>query len=175
MDAPSRDRAQHAIADALEQRRQRSHWRHVAAYAGTASEANLSPWFDRIGGDVELSLPGIDDRGVMTFRRWRPGAELAVGPFAIEQPAASAEVIALASLDVILMPLLGFDRAGTRLGSGAGYYDRALASRGARAAAPLLVGVAFALQEFDQLPHDSWDVPLDAVVTENGWLDLPHR
>lgn len=175
MDVPSRDRAEHAIAAVLEHRRQHAGWRRIAAYAGTASEARLSPWFDRLEGDVELSLPAIDEHGVMTFRRWRPGIDLVPGPFAIEQPPASADAVVLSCLDVVLMPLLGFDNAGTRLGSGAGYYDRALAFRAARAATPMLVGVAFAVQEFAQLPRDPWDIPLDAIVTEHGWFDIARR
>jgi len=73
-------------------------------------------------------------------------------------------------LDLILLPLLGFDRRGTRLGSGAGYYDRALAyrlqgkaSRGAR-----LIGVAFACQERTHISATSHDVPLDGIVTPDG-------
>jgi 5-formyltetrahydrofolate cyclo-ligase len=63
------------------------------------------------------------------------------------------------------MPLLGFDRQGTRLGYGGGYYDRTLAALGKR---PLLVGFAFALQEIDHIPREGHDVPLDIIVTEEG-------
>lgn len=64
---------------------------------------------------------------------------------------------------------MGFDDARYRLGSGAGHYDRALAFRAGRPPPPLLVGAAFACQRLPPLPHDPWDVPLDAVVTEAGW------
>ena len=67
--------------------------------------------------------------------------------------------------DVILVPLLGFDAAGTRLGYGGGYYDRTLAVMQKR---PMLVGLAFAAQRFDHIPRAAHDVPLDAVVTEEG-------
>jgi len=172
VDASSRDRAQAMIADAIAQRVQRAGWRRVAAYASVASEVDLAPWFDRVGAAVELALPSIDAAGTLRFRRWSRTEPLVTGPFAIEQPAPTAAEIGIAELDVILMPLLGFDRSGTRLGSGAGYYDRALANGGPRASSPVLVGIAFATQGFDSLPRDPWDVPLDAVVTENGWLDL---
>lgn len=173
IDTPSRERAEAAIAGALVQRMQRSPWRRFGAYAAATSEASLWPWFDLIGTDVELSLPCIDSAGVMRFRRWVADERLVIGPFGIEQPSAAAQEVTVAALDVLLMPLLGFDRSGVRLGSGAGYYDRALAHRGPRVNSPLLVGIAFATQEFECLPRDSWDVPLDAVVTENGWLDIP--
>ena len=63
------------------------------------------------------------------------------------------------------MPLLGFDKAGTRLGYGGGYYDRTLATLRHK---PMLVGLAFAAQQLDHIPAESHDVPLDAVVTEEG-------
>jgi 5-formyltetrahydrofolate cyclo-ligase len=68
------------------------------------------------------------------------------------------------------MPLLGFDGAGTRLGSGAGYYDRVFAFRRRRHSwhRPLLVGVAFACQRVDHIELGRHDVPLDAIVTEDG-------
>jgi 5-formyltetrahydrofolate cyclo-ligase len=74
------------------------------------------------------------------------------------------------SLSVVLMPLLGFDGAGTRLGSGAGYYDRVFAFRRRRHSwhRPLLVGVAFACQRVDHIELGRHDVPLDAIVTEQG-------
>ena len=74
-------------------------------------------------------------------------------------------------MDVILLPLLGFDVHGTRLGQGGGHYDRALAfaRRGRR---PLLVGLAYSVQCVERLPREPHDVRLDAVITEKGlqWL-----
>ena len=74
-------------------------------------------------------------------------------------------------MDVILLPLLGFDASGTRLGQGGGHYDRALAfaRRGRR---PLFVGYGYSAQQCDALPREPHDVRLDAVITEKGlqWL-----
>lgn len=165
--------AEYAIAKSLETRAEHEGWRRVAAYAGMASEVRLDPWFDRIGSDIVLCLPAIDSQGAMTFRRWSPGEALVTGPFSIEQPRPTAASVELSEQDAVLLPLLGFDRAGTRLGSGAGYYDRAFAFRRAGDRAPRLIGIAFAAQEFDTLPREPWDVPLDAVVTEQGWIDVP--
>jgi len=63
------------------------------------------------------------------------------------------------------MPLLGFDKRGTRLGYGGGYYDRTLERLGKR---PRLVGIAFAAQEIEDIPREAHDVPLDVIVTEQG-------
>ena len=87
----------------------------------------------------------------------------------IPEPA-TAETLPARALSVVLMPLLGFDGAGTRLGSGAGYYDRVFAFRRRRHSwhRPLLVGLAFACQRIDHIDLGRHDVPLDAIVTENG-------
>jgi 5-formyltetrahydrofolate cyclo-ligase len=83
---------------------------------------------------------------------------------------AAAETMPARSLSVVFMPLLGFDDAGTRLGSGAGYYDRLFAFRRRRHSwhRPLLVGLAFACQHVRHIEPGRHDVPLDAVVTEHG-------
>jgi 5-formyltetrahydrofolate cyclo-ligase len=170
-----RRRAEYAIAGHLRERALRADWRRVAGYAASASEADLSPWFDTVGGDLRLALPAIDADGVLAFRAWQPGDPLVPGPFSISQPAAAAPTLDPAQFDVVLLPLLGFDERGVRLGSGAGYYDRAFAFRRRQAPPPRLVGIAFETQRFERLPRDPWDVTLDAVVTESGWFDAATR
>ena len=72
-----------------------------------------------------------------------------------------------AQLDVVLLPLIAFNRQGARLGSGGGYYDRTFAFlRAQPQAAPMLIGVGFAFQEMPDLPHDDWDVQLQGILTE---------
>jgi 5-formyltetrahydrofolate cyclo-ligase len=80
-------------------------------------------------------------------------------------------------LDAILMPLVGFDEQGYRLGMGAGFYDRLLARRirDASIKRPLLIGIAFARQRVACLPHSKHDVPMDAVVTEQGFHRFRRR
>ncbi|WP_205882118.1 5-formyltetrahydrofolate cyclo-ligase [Leeia aquatica] len=79
-------------------------------------------------------------------------------------------------LDLLLLPLVGVDRQGYRLGMGGGFYDATLASlRGRRAAGPWLVGLAYACQQVEALPVDSWDIRLDALLTEQGWQRFPAR
>ena len=78
---------------------------------------------------------------------------------------APSDLAPRATPDLVLVPLLGFDAAGTRLGYGGGYYDRTLAALGKK---PLLVGLAFSAQEVAHIPREPHDMPLDAVVTEQG-------
>lgn len=167
--APERAVAQRRIAALLEQRRRAQGWRRIAGYLAVRSELDLSAWFRSLPADVELALPAIAGDGLLRFRAWRAGDALEPGVGGIPQPAAGAAEVAAADLDVVILPLVGFDDARYRLGSGAGHYDRALAFRAGRPPPPLLVGAAFACQRLPPLPHDPWDVPLDAVVTEAGW------
>jgi len=97
------------------------------------------------------------------FLAWQLGEPLVDGPFNLRQPdPASPEV----EPDVILTPLVGFDRRLNRLGQGAGHYDRAFA----RYEAAWRVGVAWSVQEVPAIPADIWDVPLHAIITEEGML-----
>ncbi|WP_242481941.1 5-formyltetrahydrofolate cyclo-ligase [Paracraurococcus ruber] len=106
-------------------------------------------------------LPVTPKRGQpLTFRRWRPGEPLARGRFGTQHPAAGETL----APEFLLVPLLAFDRAGRRLGYGAGYYDRTLA--GLPGAATL--GCAYACQEVPEVPAGPEDVALQAIATEAG-------
>jgi 5-formyltetrahydrofolate cyclo-ligase len=124
--------------------------------------------------DKQVFLPSIFCRNQrLLFVRLRPGANLNHRRHGIPQPrpASPRDLAATRTLDLVVVPLLGFDEKGNRLGSGAGYYDRSFGSRDFSARAkPRLVGLAFACQQLPSFKPDAWDVPLDAVVTENGWF-----
>lgn len=79
-------------------------------------------------------------------------------------------------LDLLFMPLLGFDSQGSRIGMGGGYYDASLAHLRLRQhwRRPHLIGVAFSVQEIDKAPNDPWDVRLDGILTERGYR-LVHK
>ena len=85
------------------------------------------------------------------------------GSFGIDEPINGAP-LPLSQHDVVLVPLVAFDETGQRLGQGGGFYDRAIAAAGA--SRPLLIGVAHAFQQVRSVPVEAWDMPLDAVVTE---------
>lgn len=137
--------------------------RHILAYCSTNNEPDLSSLFelpDRCWG-----LPRCEGKTLM-WHWWQPGNPLESGAYGILEPAASAPTCSPAAVDLILVPAVACDRAGYRLGYGAGYYDRLL-SRSDWARVPTL-GITFACQA--ELPRDPWDVPLQGVCTDLGWL-----
>jgi 5-formyltetrahydrofolate cyclo-ligase len=139
----------------------------VASYRPIGGEADPAP-LERVAtaAGCILALPRVVDRATpMRFLAWSPGQPLKTGPLGLQQPPADAHELVP---DIILTPLVAFDRAGGRLGQGAGYYDRAftLHADGWR------VGVAWSIQEALRIPVDPWDVPLHAVATEKEWITV---
>lgn len=111
------------------------------------------------------ALPVVAERNApLIFRRWSPLDAVEPGEHDTVQPPATAEEV---SPDLVLVPLLAFDAAGWRLGQGVGYYDRTLAAL--RRTKPIIaVGIAYAAQRFDAVPHGPLDQPLDWILSEQG-------
>lgn len=141
----------------------------VSAYLPCGSELSTAPLLRALhAAGIAIALPCSLPDSRLCFVRWRPGEALRRKRHGIREPARPGARLLRHQLDVMLLPLLGFDAHGTRLGAGGGYYDRYLQSpRPLRR--PLLVGYAYAIQEFDTLPHEPWDVRLQAVLSERGW------
>lgn len=138
----------------------------VAGYWPLPEEIDVRPLMTNLhlSGHV-LVLPVVVGRGQpLIFRRWRPSLALDAGVYGISVPSAEAPE---ATPGVLLVPLLAFDGEGRRLGYGAGYYDRTLATL-RRAGDILAIGAAYAAQRVDSLPEEASDQRLDWVVTEEG-------
>jgi 5-formyltetrahydrofolate cyclo-ligase len=136
----------------------------VAAYWPIRDELDIKSLIGKLmDAGQPVCLPVVlGDEQPLELRLWQEGAPLYEAGFGTLAPEDGAPRV---EPDVILMPLLGFDRYGTRLGYGGGYYDRTLAHLQKR---PRLIGFAFARQEIDRIPRQAHDVPLDAIVTELG-------
>lgn len=116
----------------------------------------------------DLALPVVLGRGhPLAFRRYRPGDALTKGVLEVMEPLPTAPILVP---KILLLPLLGFDRRGNRLGYGGGYYDRTVALL-RREATILAIGVAFARQECPEVPVGGTDAPLDWIVTEQECLN----
>lgn len=110
----------------------------------------------------------------LVFAPYRPGMNMVSNRFGIPEPAQDDTAWCRGDeLDVALLPLVGFDLHGSRLGMGGGYYDRTFRFLLDRRLwrRPRLIGIAYDFQRVDALPAREWDVPLDAVVTENRVYD----
>lgn len=142
----------------------------VAAYLSIDSEADPAPLVAsaRAAG-ATLALAHVEARSApMRFLEWREEEALVAGPFGLTQPGPDAPEVAP---DIILTPLVAYDRALHRLGQGAGFYDRAFA----RYPDAWRVGIAWSAQEVAAVPTDPWDVPLHALLNEHEFLERGDR
>lgn len=114
---------------------------------------------------VLLFLPLIQPDQRLLFAPYCPNTALALNALGIAEPQEQRSLVTIDQLDVIILPLVGFDAQGNRLGMGGGYYDRTLASANPR---PYLLGMAHACQRVEQLTVAPWDIPLNGIVTELG-------
>lgn len=136
----------------------------IAGYWRIRDELDCQPILIRLmDGGQTVVLPVVEAADApLDLRVWEADEPLYEAGFGTLAP---SDLAPRAEPDLVLMPLLGFDASGTRLGYGGGYYDRTLAAIGK---APLLVGLAFGAQELPSIPREPHDIPLDAVITEQG-------
>jgi 5-formyltetrahydrofolate cyclo-ligase len=150
----------------------RSDWR-IAAYSALPWELDAAPLIERARRrGCRIYLPRMQrPRSSRAMRFLELSGALRRNRLGIDEPAGTA-AIGARWLDIVFLPLVGFDRFGMRLGSGGGFYDRAFAFRHARHNwhGPRLVGLAYAFQEVGRITPAAHDVPLDAVITEKGIL-----
>ena len=141
----------------------------VAGYLPIRSELDPRPLMaalHRRGATIAVPVIVAKDRP-LRFRRWVPRGRLVPGLFGVAVPAAGPWL----RPDVLLVPLLAFDRSGRRLGYGGGFYDRTLAAR-ARQPGMQAFGIGYRDQMRDALPASATDIPLRKVITERGVLHL---
>lgn len=131
--------------------------------------------------DIDGSLRILEQAGALVtvprvvgehleFLPWSPEIKTVRGSFGIREPV-HGKPVPMVRHDVVLAPLVAFDERGHRLGQGGGYYDRMLGSI-APEFRPILIGIAHAFQQVDHVPSESWDVPLDAIVTEDEVVEF---
>ena len=150
-----------------------SRFRIVAAYRPQGSELDPTPVLQAIlGFDPGFATPVLpvatDKSTPLIFRHWDVNERLVPDAFGIPAPPPSAPALAP---NLIIAPLLAFDRKGGRLGQGAGHYDRTLAKL--RKDRPVfMLGLGFAGQEVDAIPQDRHDQRLDAILTETGYIEV---
>jgi 5-formyltetrahydrofolate cyclo-ligase len=149
--------------------------RHISLYLPTDGEIDprlLLRAAQRRGKATYLPVLSAWPRTKMVFQRIRPGEKLKPNRFRILEPRANlARQRQVWALDLVLLPLVGFDDVGGRLGMGGGFYDRSLAylARRKNWRKPTLLGLAHECQKVERLAQASWDVPLQGTVTDKAW------
>ena len=145
---------------------------YLAGYWAVDGELPLHVLISRLPTDCVYCLPVLHVDRCLRFAPWRAGNPIAVNRFGIPEPQVSESSLLLAQqMQTVLLPMLGFDRLGNRLGMGGGWYDRSLEFRKHSQAEPLLVGVGYAFQQADMGAAADWDVPLDFIATERELID----
>lgn len=144
----------------------------IAVYRAIRTEVVPDPILDwAFDNGLVVVLPAVQDSTTLVFRRYRPGDPLAAGGFGTFSPTTDAPEF---DPDVIVSPMVAFDRTGVRLGHGRGYYDRGVWALHAKGLRPRLVGLAFAAQEVAGIPAEPHDIRMDWIVTEKETIDFRH-
>lgn len=140
----------------------------LAGYMPIRTEITPLPAMAAMAAWSTIGVPYIEAAGQpLKFAKWRPDSHMVDGPFGAQVPAE----LEFFEPEVLIVPLVSFDRNGGRLGYGGGFYDRTL--EGLRAKRPTLaIGYAYAAQEAEGLPLEPTDQPLDMIVTDEGVIRL---
>ena len=161
-------------ATMLEEYRQRIDRSLELSFPGLARSRLAFCWPIKHEYDARHFARTLRERGALTalpvvvapkkplvFREWHPGVKLAVGALNISYPVDSPEI----QPNAVILPMNGWDAQGYRLGYGAGFFDRTLASLAKR---PVVIGVSYELARLETIFPQEWDIPMDYVVTERG-------
>jgi 5-formyltetrahydrofolate cyclo-ligase len=171
----ARQRAARQLAQLVGAARLLRPGRIIGLYLSTAEEIDTRPLLDlaRMRG-CRIALPRVvnlrHDR--MRFHDWTGGTRR--GAFGIREPSGN-RIRPAGELDIVFLPLVGFDLQGNRIGMGRGFYDRhfAMRLRLTRYRRPVLIGLAYDVQQVASLPRGDHDVPLDAIVTQSSVRRFP--
>ncbi len=144
---------------------------YVSGYWAMGGEIGLHSLQMKLPAGLVYCLPVLHRDGLLRFAPWRPGDPLVTNQFGIPEPDVEpSSALSADAMAMVLMPLVGFDACGNRLGMGGGWYDRSFAFRLRQPAPPWLVGVGFDAQQVDGLASQAWDVRADAICTESQTL-----
>lgn len=167
--------ASQALVESLEQIPQFLIDKRIGGYWAVAGELPLAALIQGLRARGQIyHLPVVGNDRHLKFAAWQPGGAIAANRYGIPEPECAAEdLIEPDQLDVVLLPLLGFDRGGHRLGFGGGYYDRSFAFLRERTSIdkPVLVGIGYASQEIPAIVAMPWDVRLDYIATDQEVIE----
>lgn len=162
-------------AEILQKQSVFTHSKHIACYLPFKDEFDTLPIIQAIWqANKKCYLPVLSEpeENSLFFVAYTNETSLHINRYAIREPNDISKIIAANELDLVIMPLVAFDRAGYRLGMGGGYYDRTFAFLQERSSSklPHLLGLGFAIQESDEIPAEKWDVKLNSILTEKEFI-----
>ncbi len=146
--------------------------RHIACYYAVGHEFETDSIIKAVWqAGKSCYLPTLADGKSLHFAQYNQGDELQLNQHSIPEPVNSSHPVAADKLDLVLVPLLAFDLAGSRVGAGGGYYDRTFAFMYVKQQkGPFLLGLGFELQQSTDIHAEPWDVKLNGVLTEHNLL-----
>ncbi len=179
IDSVTRDKSAQDAADILIKSKLFTQSEHIACYLNVNSEISTQYIIEAIWRENKkcyLPILSVEKKGFLHFGEYTKDSKLIKNQFGIPEPECVEGHCDMPSqLDLVIMPLVAFDKQGNRLGTGAGYYDRTFSfispsSRGLTAGSetrnPILCGLAFSSQEVDHIDSEEWDVKCDFILTE---------
>ncbi len=163
------------IVKAIKQSDEFKHATNIAIYHAVRGEADptglMSSNFINTNKRFYLPIVSSDKNQGLVFAPIDDNTQYKNNQFSIPEPIVdSDELIDAKNLDLVIMPLLGFGTEGNRLGMGGGYYDRSFAFKQSQVKTPLLLGFAYDFQQVDHLEAEPWDIGLDMIATESGFV-----
>ena len=157
-----------AACQKLAQLQEFSSAEYIAAYLAVNGEIETRPLIEAAWRqNKRIYLPVLQGDGTLLFAAYTPRSVLRPNRYRIPEPETKPDLPALSAceMDVLIIPLVGFDRRCQRIGMGAGYYDRTLAGCGRDK--PVRIGLAYEFQQVATVPARDWDIPMHKIVTEN--------
>lgn len=147
------------------------HALHAAFYLARDAELDPAPILQHAWQANKICYLPILQQQQLAFGVYTANTNMRCNQYHIPEPM-TAKLTQPNELDCVFVPLVGFDRQGNRLGMGGGFYDRSFSKRLQKNQhTPTLIGLAYSMQEIDSLTRESWDVPLDYVITEKEIID----
>ncbi|MFT6407699.1 MAG: 5-formyltetrahydrofolate cyclo-ligase [Arenicella sp.] len=145
---------------------------HILSYAPFAGEISPAKLVRKLACET-VHLPRITNFRLSQMRFYSADKVDSLNKYGIQEPRPIGAPRPANRFDVLLIPLVAFDRSGTRMGMGAGYYDRALEALNYQTSTkPYLIGLAHHFQEVNSLAREPWDVPLDAILTDREFIQI---